>query len=158
MRTLSKIISPVYCRYEDPMGRPDIGVEPVGKRVFDSAVPLTSSGYDRGGAYWGKGDELRVKYTKDLTFIKFYRKAKEAKITVALEDRFCKAIETIKDPSTINISVDGQKGIYVDTMSRGVEIKKRSKTLIQIYNKNVLVFIGSLDELIDVIENIRDNE
>ena len=35
---------------------------------------MTSDGaYDKGGAYWGCGAELRVSYTKDLSFIRFYR-------------------------------------------------------------------------------------
>jgi len=48
------------------------------KIVFDCAVPM-NRGYDRGGAYWGlpspgKGmGQLRVSYTKDLTYINFYR-------------------------------------------------------------------------------------
>jgi len=29
--------------------------------------------YDKGGAYWGLGNEIRVRYNKDLTFIEFYR-------------------------------------------------------------------------------------
>jgi hypothetical protein len=41
--------------------------------IFDSAVPMSDGAYDRGGAYWGIGKQLRVKYTKDLTYIKFYR-------------------------------------------------------------------------------------
>lgn len=42
--------------------------------VFDCRVPMDSSGaYDKGGAYWGIGAELRVQYTKDLSFVRFYR-------------------------------------------------------------------------------------
>lgn len=29
--------------------------------------------YDKGGAYWGIGSQLRVSYTKDLAYINFYR-------------------------------------------------------------------------------------
>lgn len=43
-------------------------------RIYDCAVPMSSAGaYDRGGAYWGFGKQLRVKYNKDLSFVKFYR-------------------------------------------------------------------------------------
>jgi hypothetical protein len=44
------------------------------KRIFDCRVPLPYDGaYDKGGVYWGCGAELRVQYTKDLTYIHFYR-------------------------------------------------------------------------------------
>ena len=42
-------------------------------KIFDCKVPLTD-GYDNGGAYWGIGSELRVSYTKDLSYINFYRR------------------------------------------------------------------------------------
>lgn len=50
-----------------------------GIKVFDCAVPMNGA-YDKGGAYWGlpsPGEgmgQLRVSYTKDLTYINFYRK------------------------------------------------------------------------------------
>lgn len=43
------------------------------KKVFDCLVPLPDGVYDKGGVYWGCGAELRVRYTKDLSFIQFYR-------------------------------------------------------------------------------------
>lgn len=42
-------------------------------RIFDCAVPMSDGAYDKGGAYWGHGKQLRVRYTKDLTFVEFYR-------------------------------------------------------------------------------------
>lgn len=73
MKTINKIITKCNCRFGAPMGRANIGETPIG-RVFNCRVPMDSSGaYDRGGAYWGIGPELRVKYTKDLTYIHFYR-------------------------------------------------------------------------------------
>jgi len=76
MRTIDKIITKVNCRVGAPMCRPDIipaVVDPI-KKVFNCRVPMCSDGaYDSGGAYWGIGRELRVKYTKDLTLIQFYR-------------------------------------------------------------------------------------
>jgi hypothetical protein len=77
MRTIDKIITDVSCKYGAPMGRLSFG-KPNGKKVFDRAVPMIGA-YDKGGAYWGipsneKGcGQLRVKYTKDLQYIKFYR-------------------------------------------------------------------------------------
>ena len=72
--TLDKILNWVFSKYGAPMGRPDIGTKPEDVRVFDCAVPLNSGGYDKGGAYWGIGYQLRVEYTKDLKFVRFYRK------------------------------------------------------------------------------------
>ena len=40
--------------------------------VFDCKVPMNGA-YDKGGAYWGFGSELRVSYTKDLKYVQFYR-------------------------------------------------------------------------------------
>lgn len=74
MRTLDKIIDKVSCKYGSPMGRGNVGTKPENKKVFDCAVPMSDGAYDRGGAYWGLGRQLRVSYTKDLTYINFYRK------------------------------------------------------------------------------------
>ena len=74
MATINMIIDPVDCRRGAPMGRRNVGTRPKDKRVFDCRVPMTDGGaYDKGGAYWGIGVPLRVAYTKDLSFIKFYR-------------------------------------------------------------------------------------
>lgn len=68
------------------MGRADVGREPetiirgnngrICKRdqvkVYQKRVPL-NQGYDNGGAYWGIGSPLYVRFTKDLTFIQFFR-------------------------------------------------------------------------------------
>lgn len=75
MRTIDKIITKVSGKYGAPMGRPNVGPEPdEHERIYDCRVNLDSGGYDKGGVYWGHGSELRVSYTKDLSFIKFYRK------------------------------------------------------------------------------------
>lgn len=56
------------------MGRSNTGTAPTdGTRIFDRAVPMIDGAYDRGGAYWGIGPQLRVKYTRDLSYIEFYR-------------------------------------------------------------------------------------
>lgn len=81
MKTIDKIITKVSCKFGAPMGRANVGSYPANlkkhseyKRVFDCRVPMSNDGaYDRGGAYWGIGKELRVRYTKDLLYIEFYR-------------------------------------------------------------------------------------
>lgn len=87
-RTIDKIITPVSGKYGAPMGRPNFippitGRVPIGqktaivwdenKRIFDCGVPMPDGCYDKGGAYWGHGNQLRVQYTKDLSYIRFYR-------------------------------------------------------------------------------------
>lgn len=76
MRTIDKIITDVSTKYGAPMGRNNVGTKPADKKVFDCAVPMCSccGAYDKGGVYWGISSQLRVSYTKDLSFIKFYRK------------------------------------------------------------------------------------
>ena len=74
MKTIDKIITKVNCQYGAPMGRDDINIcaVPNGK-LYSQIVPLDSGGYDPGGAYWGIGRQLRVRYTKDLSYVHFYR-------------------------------------------------------------------------------------
>jgi len=74
---ISKIVCDVDCKRGAPMGRfsNDIKEKPTGVKIFDRKVPLsTDGGYDKGGAYWGYGKELHVEYTKDLSYIRFYRR------------------------------------------------------------------------------------
>lgn len=88
MKTITKIITSVNCQYGAPMGRANIGSRPhtitSGRNckivksnqitIFDCLVPMCDSAYDKGGAYWGIGSKpLRVSYTKDMTYIEFYR-------------------------------------------------------------------------------------
>lgn len=100
MKTIDKIITEANGKYGAPMGRSnsypnyphsivDIGAKhkylvdtntKESKIIFDCYVPMSGYGeYDRGGVYWGlptnrKGmGPLRVEYTKDLTYINFYR-------------------------------------------------------------------------------------
>lgn len=85
---ITQLIPNVNCKYGAPMGRPNVGREPItvirGKngrickidqvKVYDKRVPMSSCGaYDNGGAYWGIGAQLRVRFTKDLQYIEFYR-------------------------------------------------------------------------------------
>lgn len=72
MKTVSKIITKVCTKYGAPMGRYNKGVKP-NTKIYDCRVNLDNGGYDQGGVYWGIGNELRVSYTKDLSYIKFYR-------------------------------------------------------------------------------------
>lgn len=89
MRTIDKIITKVDISRGAPMGRNNVGKQPVTVtsgpncrifkknqvKVYDCYIPM-SGGYDRGGAYWGLPDNVRVRYTKDLSYIEFYRPAK----------------------------------------------------------------------------------
>jgi len=87
-RTIDKIITKVNSKYGAPHARPDIGTRPIiieegpngewiekdAEKIYDCAVPMSSdSAYDKGGAYWGIGAQLRVSYTKDLSYVQFYR-------------------------------------------------------------------------------------
>ena len=76
MRTIDKIITRVDTSRGAPMGRPDVGGPPLPfiDRIYDCRVPMIDGAYDRGGVYWRIGKELRVMYTKDLSYIHFYRK------------------------------------------------------------------------------------
>lgn len=72
-----RIIRKVDTSRGAPMGRANVLLPGDGKtheRIFDRRVPLDSGGYDKGGAYWGLGGELRVRYTKSLSLVMFYRK------------------------------------------------------------------------------------
>ncbi len=89
MKTIDKIITNVSTKFGAPMGRHNAGTKPhvitsgnsgrIAKcnqiTVFDCSVPLID-GYDKGGVYWGIGEDLRVSYTKDLSYIEFYRGSK----------------------------------------------------------------------------------
>jgi len=98
MRTIQKIITKVDGSRGAPMGRPNVGERPhtitsgphcrIFKcnqvKIFDCKVPMCSccGAYDTGGAYWGSnrmGDigVLRVSYTKDLSYVCFYREGSE---------------------------------------------------------------------------------
>lgn len=73
MKTIDKIITKLSCKYGAPMGRANVGTKPSNIKVYDCYVPMSDGAYDKGGAYWGLGKPLRVSYTKDLTYINFYR-------------------------------------------------------------------------------------
>ena len=92
MKTIDKIITKVNCKYGAPMGRSNVTpnfpftILNIGaphkflvnrntnksQVIFDCAVPMNGA-YDTGGAYWGLPCNLRVGYTKDLSYINFYR-------------------------------------------------------------------------------------
>jgi len=73
---INRVITKVYTQYGAPMGRFNVGNKPKQKtKIYDKRVVLYD-GYDKGGAYWGVGSELRVKFTGDLKYIEFYRKEK----------------------------------------------------------------------------------
>jgi len=70
----NQILHDVNCKYGAPMGRFSNleSYKPHDKRIFDRAVPL-QQGYDKGGSYWGYPSNLRVEYTADLVYVRFYR-------------------------------------------------------------------------------------
>lgn len=88
MKTIDKIITNVSSKRGAPMGRNNVDERPAKdglvlqeyldnpkNKLYDCAVPMDASGaYDKGGAYWGIGRQLRVRYSKDLLYIEFYRK------------------------------------------------------------------------------------
>lgn len=74
MRTINKIINKVNTTYGAPMGRASVGAKPADKHIYDCAVPMSSDcAYDKGGAYWGLGKQLRVAYTQNMSYVHFYR-------------------------------------------------------------------------------------
>jgi hypothetical protein len=75
MNAFEKIVIKLDTRLGAPMGRCNVGQRPtnINNKVFDRRVRLCAGGYDAGNAYWGLGSELRVSYTKDLSYIEFYR-------------------------------------------------------------------------------------
>ena len=73
VKTIDKIIYKVDTKRGAPMGRMNHGYPQSGKKVYDCKVPMSDGFYDAGGAYWGGGAQLRVSYTKDLSYIRFYR-------------------------------------------------------------------------------------
>lgn len=68
----NSFLGKVNTKYGSPMGRPSYGEKPTNKRVYDRAVPIPD-GYDKGGAYWGHGEPLRVQYTLNGQYCFFYR-------------------------------------------------------------------------------------
>jgi len=73
-RIINQIITPVNGKYGAPHGRPSVGTAPKdGTRIYDQYIPMSEPAYDRGGAYWGIPNNVRVKFTKDLSYIEFYR-------------------------------------------------------------------------------------
>lgn len=80
MRTIDKILTKGYNQYGAFTGRSNVPATGGWMRkypyqkIYDCAVPMDESGaYDKGGAYWGNGPQLRVSYTKDLSYVNFYR-------------------------------------------------------------------------------------
>jgi len=74
------------CRYGAPMGRSNVGQQPETitrgpqcreykcdqVKVYQRRVVL-DEGYDSGGAYWGIGKSLYVRFTLDLSYVEFFR-------------------------------------------------------------------------------------
>ena len=60
-------------KFGAPMGRANVGFPPEDVRIYDRALPMCEPGYDKGGAYWGIGPEMRVRFTADLSYVEYYR-------------------------------------------------------------------------------------
>lgn len=67
------IMCDVNTKYGAPMGRPNVGCEPDDIKVYTRRVPMIDGAYDRGGAYWGIGKPLYVRFTLDLSYVEFFR-------------------------------------------------------------------------------------
>jgi hypothetical protein len=86
---ITDIVTNVSCKYGAPMGRANVGKPPItitsGKncrivkknqtRVYEKRVPFIDGAYDIGGAYWGAPENLYVRFTKDLSYIEYFRKS-----------------------------------------------------------------------------------
>jgi hypothetical protein len=68
------VVPRVDTKYGAPMGRYSNTKEerPGDKKLFVRLIRLTE-GYDKGGAYWGIGESLYAEFTKDITYIRFFR-------------------------------------------------------------------------------------
>jgi len=73
IRAIDKIITKVSGKFGAQCGRRDVGTRPTFGAICNQKVRLTKDGYDSGGVYWGTPDNLRVEYTTDLSYIRFYR-------------------------------------------------------------------------------------
>lgn len=82
----NEIISKVNSQSGAPMGRfsNEISEKPTSKRIFDRSVPL-NQGYDKGGAYWGTPSDLRVEFTLDMSYVRFYRGDKPVRVQFLID-------------------------------------------------------------------------
>ena len=81
-----EVLRNVNTRYGAPMGRSNVGQQPETitrgpqcreykcdqVKVYQRRVIL-DQGYDSGGAYWGYGEPLYVRFTLDLSYVEFFR-------------------------------------------------------------------------------------
>lgn len=72
---ITDIVTKCNSQYGAPMGRANKGNKPTDPKikVYTKKVQLIDA-YDIGGAYWGWPNNLYVEFTKDLTYINYYRK------------------------------------------------------------------------------------
>lgn len=67
------IISKCGTSYGATMGRGDIDNYQGGK-IYSRYLPMYNDNcHDKGNAYWGIGERMRVDYTADLNYVKYYR-------------------------------------------------------------------------------------
>ena len=81
-----EVLRDVNTRYGAPMGRSNVGSQPITvtrgpkcreykcdqTKVYQRHIAL-DQGYDSGGAYWGIGKPLYVRFTLDLSYVEFFR-------------------------------------------------------------------------------------
>lgn len=73
---ISKLLCKVDTSHGAQMGRASYGNKPKGVKIYDRKVNLHDGAYDKGGAYWGTPNNVRVEFTKDLSYVRFYRTEK----------------------------------------------------------------------------------
>lgn len=75
LNTYNEILHHIKDNGDAQRGRQNIGrLEDVkGKMKIYSREVRLNKGYDKGGAYWGQGDQLFVDYTLDKSYIYFHR-------------------------------------------------------------------------------------
>lgn len=75
--TFAATHEPLSTTFGAPMGRANVGTPPEDKKIYDRRLPMSEPGYDKGGAYWGIGPQMRVRFTADLFYIEYYRLGSE---------------------------------------------------------------------------------
>ena len=91
VKTSKQIFDEIICKLDlrsgAPMGRnsdPE-NKKPAHLRIYDRSVPLIDGAYDKGGAYWGAPNNLRVEYTADKSYVRFYRGESPTKVKFLIE-------------------------------------------------------------------------
>lgn len=78
-RIYGQLIKKLRTSGECKSGRPGIGSEEdtKGKKIYQRKVAIDKKGYDKGGAYWGTGKSVYVRYTIDKSYVRFTEEKEE---------------------------------------------------------------------------------